>query len=173
MPLELVGDRVTIRAPRSDDARRMADLADDPGIARFTTMPSPFTIEDARSFLDSLERKKGSEDFFVIALDDELIGMLAMADLAGTNHSVEIAFWMGAPYRGNGYVGEALDLLIAYLFEDLGIERVWAQSAVSNAAAHRLLENRGFVREGVMRSHMQVRGVRHDVVIYGLLREDP
>lgn len=150
----------------------MADLANDPDIARFTTLPSPFTLDDARSFLDACAQKVGSEDFLVIAVDEELVGMIALADLAGSNRSVEIAFWMGAPYRGEGYTGEALDLLISYLFEEAGIERVWAQSAVSNEAAHRLLERRRFVHEGVMRSHMQVRGVRHDVVIYGLLRAE-
>ena len=43
---------------------------------------------------------------------------------------------------------------------------------VRNARSLRVMEKLGMAREGVLRSHANVRGNRIDVAAYGLVRED-
>ena len=52
--------RLRLRAPKPEDAPRIADLANDPGVARMTTrMPHPYGLSDAEAFLQTVYRNQG------------------------------------------------------------------------------------------------------------------
>ena len=74
--------------------------------------------------------------------------------------------------RGRGYGTEAIALLTAHLFEELGAERVQASTAVDNSAMRRVFEKLGFTKEGVMRSYMPAGESRDDYVLYAVTRAD-
>ena len=74
--------------------------------------------------------------------------------------------------RGRGYGTEAIALLTAHLFEELGAERVQASTAVDNSAMRRVFEKLGFAKEGVMRSYMPAGESRDDYVLYAVTRAD-
>jgi RimJ/RimL family protein N-acetyltransferase len=50
--------------------------------------------------------------------------------------------------------------------------RVQIYADVTNAGSQRVAERAGFVREGVLRSHSQLKGERFDSVIFSLLPAD-
>jgi RimJ/RimL family protein N-acetyltransferase len=74
--------------------------------------------------------------------------------------------------RGQGYGTEAIALLTAHLFAELGAERVQASTAVDNSAMRRVFEKLGFAKEGVMRSYMPAGESRDDYVLYAVTRAD-
>jgi len=74
--------------------------------------------------------------------------------------------------RGRGYGTEAIALLTAHLFAELGAERVQASTAVDNSAMRRVFEKLGFAKEGVMRSYMPAGESRDDYVLYAVTRAD-
>jgi RimJ/RimL family protein N-acetyltransferase len=74
--------------------------------------------------------------------------------------------------RGRGYGTEAIALLTAHLFAELGAERVQASTAVDNSAMRRVFEKLGFAKEGVMRSFMPAGESRDDYVLYAVTRAD-
>ena len=74
--------------------------------------------------------------------------------------------------RGQGYGTEAIALLTAHLFAELGAERVQASTAVDNSAMRRVFEKLGFTKEGVMRSYMPAGESRDDYVLYAVTRAD-
>jgi RimJ/RimL family protein N-acetyltransferase len=75
-------------------------------------------------------------------------------------------------YRGQGYGTEAQALLVDYLFATTGIHRVEASTDVDNIAEQRSLEKAGLRREGLMRGSQYRAGAYHDLVVYGLTRDD-
>jgi len=75
-------------------------------------------------------------------------------------------------HRGQGYGTEAQALLVDYLFATTGVHRVEAGTDVDNIAEQRSLEKAGLRREGVLRGSQYRAGAYHDLVVYGLTRDD-
>jgi len=74
--------------------------------------------------------------------------------------------------RGRGVGSEAVGLLLRFAFDDLNLQRVQLHVFADNAAAIRVYEKAGFVREGVLRQAAHIGGKYVDVVLMGILRED-
>ena len=67
---------------------------------------------------------------------------------------------------------EALRLLIVYLFNQEGVERLEVRTSLDNGAMCRVLEKLGFVPEGVLRAFMPGACGRADYGMFALLRAD-
>jgi RimJ/RimL family protein N-acetyltransferase len=138
--------RLKLRAPRRGDVKAVAALANDRRIAENTArIPHPYGVEDARQFIDTVNRREG-EAIFIIALDGALIGACGVDALEG---GPEIGYWLGAPYWGQGYATEAVRAVIDYAFDDLKHEALQAGARVTNPASRRVLEKCGFQWTGV------------------------
>jgi ribosomal-protein-alanine N-acetyltransferase len=55
---------------------------------------------------------------------------------------------------------------------ELGLQRVFAETAVENVASARAIEKAGFQREGLLRAHCKTHGRRHDCIIFSLVPSD-
>ncbi len=101
------------------------------------------------------------------------IGMIAYNRIDAPNRSTEIDIVIGDPaYRDRGYGTDAIRAFLAFLFDTVGLHRVWLGTYHHNARARRAYEKCGFVREGVMRQSDWVDGRWVDSVIYGILEHE-
>jgi len=75
--------------------------------------------------------------------------------------------------RGQGYGPEALRLVVTFLFETTGTNRIEASCDVENLASQRALEKAGFRFEGIARGAQHRAGTYHDLRLYAVLRGDP
>ena len=68
----LEGERLFLRPFREGDAQRLVEICNDPRIGRFTRVPYPYTLKDAKKFLKELAEKqrKKQEYGFAIVLKD-------------------------------------------------------------------------------------------------------
>jgi ribosomal-protein-alanine N-acetyltransferase len=62
--------------------------------------------------------------------------------------------------------------VVAYAFEELGVNRVAAQGMSRNRASMRVMEKIGMVHEGTLRQEIYHWGAFEDVEVYGLLQAD-
>jgi RimJ/RimL family protein N-acetyltransferase len=76
-------------------------------------------------------------------------------------------------HAGRGYVTEAVQLLVDYLFATKREHRIHLVIVPGNDASRRIAEKCGFVLEGTVRGAFFNGGRNHDVLLYGLLRSDP
>ncbi|MDP1738616.1 MAG: GNAT family N-acetyltransferase [Caulobacter sp.] len=144
--------RLTLRAPHPQDAPRLAQLCNDPEIARMTaTMPSPYALEDAQAFIDRCAAADPRHHApMVIDLDDEgLVGGLGF-------HSkgpgpVEVGYWIGAPFRGRGYASEALIGAMTWAARGWRRRVVAAGHFSDNPASGVVLCRAGFLYTGEVR----------------------
>jgi RimJ/RimL family protein N-acetyltransferase len=68
---------------------------------------------------------------------------------------------------------EALEVLIAYLFDKMQLDCVSARAFIANEASHHLLLSLGFHQDGVIpRCVKAYRDVIYDDGIYSLLKEE-
>lgn len=76
-------------------------------------------------------------------------------------------------FWGKGVVLETRAVIIDFLFDRLGIERIWGSPFERNFPSIFNYKAQGFVCEGVLRRHgVRVNGERVDQYIFGLLRDE-
>ncbi|MEJ2378207.1 MAG: GNAT family N-acetyltransferase [Pseudolabrys sp.] len=139
--------RLALRAPRLEDAKTVARLANDHRIAENTArIPHPYKISDAQGFIGGANKADG-EAAFLIALRDKTV--IGACGLMVQEETPELGYWLGVPFWGKGYATEALHAVIDYAFTDLGHEALQAGARVTNPASRRVLEKCGFQWTGV------------------------
>lgn len=57
---------------------------------------------------------------------------------------IEVGYWIGVPFWGNGYIPEAVRELQKHAFEDLGYKAMWCGYYESNEKSKRCQEKCGF-----------------------------
>jgi RimJ/RimL family protein N-acetyltransferase len=139
-------ERLVLRAPRLEDAKTIAVLANDRRIAENTArIPHPYKLADARDFVATVNL--ASETVFLITLANAtVIGACGITQDGKTN---EIGYWLGARHWGKGYATEAVRAVIDHAFTDLDCEALQSAARVTNPASRRVLEKCGFQWTGV------------------------
>ena len=140
-------ERLALRAPRLEDAKAVAQLANDRRIAENTArIPHPYTLVDAEKFIASVNRPD-SEIAFLITRENIVLGAVGIA--MPEREPPEIGYWLGVKFWGHGYATEAVHAVIDHAFADLDCEAVAAGARVTNPASRRVLEKCGFQWTGV------------------------
>ena len=139
--------RLSLRAPRLEDAKTVAMLANDRRIAENTArIPHPYRVSDAEGFIGGANKGDGEAVFLVTLRDETVIGACGIVT---AEQPPELGYWLGVDYWGKGYATEALHAVIDYAFTDLAHELVQAGARVTNPASRRVLEKCGFQWTGV------------------------
>jgi RimJ/RimL family protein N-acetyltransferase len=140
-------ERLMLRAPRLEDAKAIAMLANDRRVAENTArIPHPYTLADAEAFVAWANSPQG-ETAFVVMREDVLVGGCGIGGPHG--EAPELGYWLGVPFWGNGYATEAVRAVIDYAFGTLGHDFINAGARVTNPASRRVLEKCGFQWTGV------------------------
>lgn len=142
----------------------------------FTRNDQYYTLERFRKNIESYSREieEKSSIRFGIFLNSshKLIGMIALNDILWPLKTSYVGYSLDLNYTKQGYMFEALNLIIQYAFNDLKLHRLEAGVMPSNQASYKLLERCGFVREGLLRKNVHINGRWEDHYIYGLLNEN-
>jgi RimJ/RimL family protein N-acetyltransferase len=173
----LTDGHVSLREWTPADVPTMAANLDDPAIARWTRVPSPYTREHAEAYMAELEERRvaGSEhSLAVVAADDgDVVGALNLRITSREHRRAEIATAFFAHGRGRGLAHRAGRLLARYAFDEIGIARLEAVVAADNDAVQRATARAGFARETTLRSYVEQGDRRIDMVVWSLLPGDP
>jgi len=118
---------------------------------------------------------KGDQAFAIVATaNDRVIGMTRAYDLDRRVKKVTIGHtWYVPEVWGMAHNKECKLLLLTYLFEGLGLERVDFKVAGQNIRSQRAVEKIGGVREGVLRRYtLRNDGAPVDTVFFSILGEE-
>lgn len=104
--------------------------------------------------------------------DDQLVGLVGYFDLNTRNRSAEIGGLIGPEFHGQGFSREAVGLLLKYLFTEMKLNKVYAQTAEFNNRSLKLLSRLGFKVDGRLRRHHEFKGVLYDDLLLSILAEE-
>jgi RimJ/RimL family protein N-acetyltransferase len=140
--------RLVLRAPRLEDAKTVAVLANDRRIAENTArIPHPYKLSDAEGFIAGANCADGEAVFLVTLRGGIIMGVCGVS--IPDNQPPELGYWLGAAHWGKGYTTEALHALIDYAFGAFEHTALHAGARVTNPASRRVLEKCGFQWTGV------------------------
>ena len=179
-PVHLSGERIMLSAPTDADVDRITELCQEPAIAAWTTVPSPYARVDAETFVAGPAAEgwaTGRSCTWAIRRRgaDALVGMIALDAIH--DGGAEIGYWLGPEARGTGLMSEAASLVLDFGFaappRGLGLVRVEWHAFAGNAASAAVARRAGFRFEGCSRLGAVQRGRRRDDWQAGLLSGDP
>lgn len=176
-PPVLVTERLLLRELRLADATAVAAGAGDPRVARFLlAVPSPYPVALARRWITARIAwwELGRGVTLAIArrdAPDALLGTVSLRRHA-RDRRAELGYWLAAPAWGRGHATEAAAAAVDLGFRQLALARIYAQVIVGNDASMRVLTKLGMMSEGTKRRHVRKGRRLHDVVFYGLLRDE-
>ena len=75
-------------------------------------------------------------------------------------------------FQGKGIGSEAMKLIFGYAFNTLNLNKISLEVVAFNENSIYIYEKLGFEREGVLKKHYFWNGALHDVLIYGLFKEN-
>lgn len=168
----LIDGELCLRPWRADDAPTLARIANDERVSRGLRdrFPFPYTLDDAKAFLETCVALDGEWRFAVIA-DDALIGGLGVrrgVDIYA--RAAELGYWLAPSHWGRGLMARAVRLAVPEAMRAFGLYRVHASVFANNPASMRVLEKAGFAREGTQACAVVKRGELLDTVTYALTR---
>jgi len=121
----------------------------------------------------NLTRFANSESFTVgIWYKNALAGQIDFGNLNWRDRKMEIGYWLGASFQGQGLVTRSCRVLINHAFHELKLNRIYMHCAVENRKSRRIPEKLGFREEGILRETGWLHDHFVDEVIYGLLASE-
>jgi [ribosomal protein S5]-alanine N-acetyltransferase len=169
-------DRLFLRKVNAEDAPDMLVYLSEEEVVQHMGLVPFQTIEDAMdeiNWYDSIyEEGTGIRWGITLKEEGKVIGSCGYLNRAPKHHRAEIGFELSKDYWGKGIAREALDAVIRYGFLHLELERIEALIEPENIPSQKLVERKGFSREGLLRHYEYTRGKFDDLLIYSILKNE-
>ncbi|TDU04096.1 RimJ/RimL family protein N-acetyltransferase [Streptomyces sp. 846.5] len=156
-PFSLTGDGLFLREWTQEDIPVMVRLFDEPEVARWTPLSSPFDLDAAARYLGRARaaREAGTRIQFAISEVVSTEGASAedgstprgevLAMLKGEDgRDVEIGYAIGAAHRGRGLAVRAVRLLTDFAWTVIGARRVVLRIEPDNDASSAVARRAGY-----------------------------
>ena len=150
-------ERLILRPFVMEDAQAMfRNWASDDEVTKHLTWPTHGSAEVSRVVLADWTSHYGEPDFYnwAIVLKEngpEPIGSIAVVEINLKVDGAAMGYCMSRAHWRKGIMAEALRGLIAFLFDEVGFNRIEADHDPNNPASGRVMEKAGMRHEGVMR----------------------
>ena len=170
-------DRLILRKMTLDDAQDIFEYAKDEKISKWVTWPVHKSIDDTKKFINFVldGYKKNKHLGFVAERKDDkkVIGTVGFNEFFYDHDKSEISYTFGTKYWGKGYATEAAKKIVAFGFNELGLNKIQAYVFVPNEASKKVLKKVGMQFEGLSRqARKNLDGKYLDLELYAILKED-
>jgi len=172
---KLEGETVELRRHARENYGLYARWYGDPEIWHLTSWAlSPLNRSAVEKLFEDRELSPIDDSFAIhIKDDDEPVGVISLMNISDANASAELSVIVGHPdNRHQGYGTEAIELLIRYAFEELGLNRVGLSAFDFNGEAISAYEKFGFAVEGRYRQAIKRNSGFHDAILMSILKNE-
>ncbi len=150
----LTTDRLILRPFVQDDAQTMyRNWASDSEVTKFLLWPTHESVETSRAVIESWLKEYGREDYYqwAIVFEGEPIGSISVVSHSERIGKAEIGYCMGKNWWHRGIMSEALAAVIAFLFDEVGFQRLEARHDPNNPHSGGVMRKCGMKFEGTHR----------------------
>jgi RimJ/RimL family protein N-acetyltransferase len=155
--LTLTGDGIILREWRPEDLDDLITMLDEPDIARWSPMPSPFDAAAGIAYLKRAYQGRISGRRIQLAITADGGKPLGEVLLFGAgSKEAELGYLIGEPHRRRGLASSALSLLSTYAQSTLNLSRLvlridpgnTASTSVARRCGYRLTGEAPILQEG-------------------------
>lgn len=171
-------DRLLLRRFQSEDLQCFVDYRTNPLVYRYQSEGwESYTLAHGKRFVEEqmLQQPGQRDTWFQIAIvlkeTNQLIGDCGIHTLEDERQA-EIGYSLSPVHQHKGYALEAVQAVLSYLFKELDVHRIIANTDTRNVGSVSLLERAGFRREAHFLQSYWYRGEYTDEYQYAMLRKE-
>ncbi|RUT46987.1 N-acetyltransferase [Paenibacillus anaericanus] len=173
----ITGNRITLREYRIEDLESIRQWVNDPDIVDNLSdiFTYPQTLHSTESFLRMMIEGQTQSKGFIISEKENLnyIGQIDLHKLNWINRSAVLGIVIGRKdLLGQGYGGEAINLMKSFVFETLNLNRLELEVYDFNERAKNCYLSCGFKEEGRQRQKLFRNGKYVDVIMMSILADE-
>lgn len=174
----LRGRKVLLRPVKRSDISCFLKWFNDPEVAQYLAWYLPMTEMSEEKFIEELGTTRAKSDApFVIEVVEgtsaKAIGICGLHQIDAKDRSAAFGIVIGEKdCWSKGYGAEAARLLIDYGFQQLNLHRISSTALAFNERSITLHKKLGFREEGRLRQTMFKNGEYHDLLQFGILRQE-
>jgi ribosomal-protein-alanine N-acetyltransferase len=152
------------------------DIWTHPAVAPWLDTPPLASVREAEDLIARLlllAREEESLRWSIALPGGEIIGSCGYNQwqLPGAYRG-EIGCELSPSYWGQGYMREALELVLDFGFGTMGLNRIEVLCHPGNKRAHGLFQGLGFRQEGLLREYRHTSSGFQDTALFALLRSE-
>lgn len=161
--------RLLLREFTLQDEEDVLDYGSDEMTLKYLIWNGITDILGARVAITNYYSKPG---VFALALEEtnKCIGCIDLR-LEPQYEKGSFGYILNRRYWNQGYMSEALLRILRFCFEELGLNRVEATYYAGNEGSGRVMVKCGMIQEGIGIQEVKVKGIFHNVVHLGMIRE--
>lgn len=140
--------RLILRPWGEEDAETLYRYAKDPEVGPAAGWPPHTSVEESKHIIETVLSDEGT---YAVVLKEtmEPVGSAGLkfgekSSLAIGEDEAEVGYWIAKDYWGRGLIPEAVEELLRYGFEELGLRRIWCGVFEGNQKSARVQEKCGF-----------------------------
>lgn len=167
-------DRLLLRQMTLADAPALHRLRSSKAVMQYINRPLTQTVEEAEGWvkiiMENVIRNEGIT--WTIGWKErpeEHVGNIGIWRIDKANHRGEIGYMLDPSLQGKGIMFEAIQPVLGYGFQQLGLHSIEAQIDPRNQASAALLRKAGFVQEAYFTENCYHEGLFTDTAVYALL----
>ncbi len=170
--------RLLIRRFAEDDLADLVAYRRDPTVALYQDWALDWSLVDAHRYLEHADESKlGTQgEWTQLAVVDLtsgwLCGDVGVHFIDAQPSTVEVGVTMSSEFQGLGLAGEAMRSVLAWLFSEFDIHRVFAHVDARNIPARALLTRLGFRQEAELREADWFKGEWTTLCAYAVLAKE-
>ena len=171
-------NRLILRRFAMEDAEAMfRRWASDDEVTKHLTWPTHSSVEISKMVLTDWTSHYPEPDFYnwAIVLKEngpEPIGNISVVGIDNKVDAAIMGYCMSRAHWRKGIMAEALTAVIAFLFDEVGFNRVEADHDPNNPASGRVMEKSGMHHEGILRQAGRSNQGIIDVSRWAILKSD-
>lgn len=168
------GNEISLRHIESselDDVFRLINDVELKGDFARTLMRAPIKLK--REFELNGLCSEENETLVIVNQSNKIVGTIGHFLTVPYSSARELGFAIfDSSKQSKGVVTEAVKLLTKYLFESYPINRLQICMPVMHKACEKVAINSGFIKEGIIREAIFIKGKYLDTCMYSMLRSD-
>ncbi len=139
------------------------------------TVKSVKSPEQAKNHLIKIHKKNQEKGIYPFGIykNDTLIGWISIKNIDWGIPKCELGYYIDKSYEGKSIISNAVQEIVGYSFENLGIEKIFLRIGANNIGSQKVATRNGFLKEGILRKEFRIEnGEVIDLVYYGKLRTE-
>jgi [ribosomal protein S5]-alanine N-acetyltransferase len=171
--MSVSAERVYLRAPTREDREEFTALMRASREFHAPWATAPTDDERFAAYLADARRADFEAMLLCRREDDAITGFFNLSQIVRRRlQSAYLGYAVGAPFAGQGYMREGLELVLHACFTRLELHRVEANIQPGNANSLALARGAGFRREGFSPRYLKIGGRWRDHERWAILVED-
>lgn len=176
---KLETERLILRKGSVNDAEEIFNnYCTDPLVTKYVTWDVHKSIDDSIKYLKHFEESYSKEHSYNWLIEDkginQVVGAIAAIHVDVKNGTIEIGYCLGSKWWNKGYMTEVLKEVIQFLFEEVGVETIYAEHWADNPSSGKVMLKSGMKYEGSLRNRLIDKNTNKPTNLesYSIIKED-